>query len=233
MPKLPSDLRTAVRLASAVLAAIVLTGCATGKTVSDPADIVDDGKKNSMMMSYDIDLFVTDKLPKVTSTRLTLRCGTPSKLGQVPVCFTVEVPLLGRVEKDGLSLYKFSTQGASLIQMPYGIYNIESVEHTVIVDTVYKNVCTRDRLGKLTCRNQKSDITTRHNSDTPSVRAFQVDPGAGCYAGHMSVEMLHDALNVYDIDQSASVPSEEIFQRLPEKFLDTAKSRIQTACVPG
>ncbi len=216
-----------------LISVVVITGCATGKSVRSADDMVDDGKRNTMVVSYDITLNVTDKHPSETGTKLIIRCGTPNSLGAVPECFRVSVPLKGRTTADEFVYYSFSTTGTSVLQMPYGTYPIDSVGHNVVVD-VYRTVkCRTAKDGRTTCRPVQEEVMARHRAKTLPVAAFDVEPGPGCYAGHLTIVMKDGELSTYSLDQSAAQPSADAIALLPTNIQDTVRGRVTQPCLPG
>jgi len=124
-----------------MVAASFLSACATGKSVKGPDDLVDDGERNTMLVSYDLTINTIDKHPNVDRTSVVLRCGESNRFGAVPTCFSVNAPLVGRRDKDGYNYYTFKVTGAQVLQMPYGLFDVASIQHNVLVDVRNKVSC--------------------------------------------------------------------------------------------
>jgi len=216
-----------------IIAASALSACATGKSVKGPDDLVDDGERNTMVVSYDLTVNTIDKHPNVDRTSVVLRCGKPNRFGAVPTCFSVNVPLIGRRDKDGYNYYTFKVTGAQALQMPYGLFDIASIQHSVLVDLRNKVSCSVNKKGRTICQTVPERITKTHKG-TPNVRkAISIEPGVGCYAGHISFEMTESAINDYSLDQSLESPTAETIEMLPVDLQGVVRDRVTQACVPG
>jgi len=211
--------RTAVRVALVTAAIALLSGCATGKSVRG-AD-------------YDVVINVTEKHSKVSHTNLSIRCGDPGALGAVPECFSVRAGLEGRRDVDGYTYYTFRSEGAQVLQMPYGVYNFDSLGHSVVVDTERTVNCYVNKKNQTICNPITKDIKARHSAKPPTVNAIAIEPGVGCYAGHLTVEMTESSLPTYEFDQSANAPSAEILERLPVALQAAVEGHVIQPCVPG
>jgi len=60
-------MRNKNKLVSFILV-VFCAGCATGKSISNPEDIGDDGKHNTVVMTYDIKLYTANRYPSVKET---------------------------------------------------------------------------------------------------------------------------------------------------------------------
>jgi len=241
-----------------VTAGVVLTGCATGKGPLTAADVVDDGKRNTILFSYDMTLNVTEKHPGVTNTDVVIRCGKPNRHGRAPECFRVNVPLKGRRNIDGYSYYTFTGSGAEVAQLPYGMSNVTSVGHSVVVDVERYHSCfgfggsfgfgrrfgrgfgfgarfgSRFGIhGRSSCLPVSSFVTARFGGETPTEVVIDVKPGDGCYAGHLKLEMTDGALTGYSFDQTPVQPSDTLVESLPEGLQDTVRNRVTRPCKTG
>ncbi len=211
----------------------VLSGCATGKSVSKAADVIDDGERNTVLISYDVSLNATDRYNTDSSTSLIVRCGDRNSLGLVPECFSLAIPFAGRRNVDGFDYFTFQDSGARLLQMPYGTFGIESFAYSVVVDIDTQQNCTTSvEKNKLVqrCNPVRTPITANHRNNAPEVNVLNVEPGDGCYAGHLTLVMNDGAVVEYSLDQSGTVPSEDVFRSLPSAVQAAAKRRVTGAC---
>jgi len=135
----------ALKLLAICSSLIVLSACATSNSVKSVDAMIDDGKRNTVLVSYNVTMNVTDKYSRVNSTDLVVHCGEPSRLGNVPECFRFNVPLQGRKSVDGYEYYSFSDTGSTLVQLPYGSFDVKSVRHNVIVGVEHYSQCARYR----------------------------------------------------------------------------------------
>lgn len=216
---------------------LMLTGCTTGKSIHDASDISDDGKSNTMLISYDISLNVTEKYPTVSSTTLVVRCGEPNRLGVVPECFEVKLPLQGKRDVNDYTYFTFKDSGAKAVQMPYGAYALKSIENNVVVGVENRIHCQTLRQHRhrrrAICHDFPIDVTQRYWVEIPELAAVDITPGAGCYAGHLSLETNDGAITSYSFDQTAAQPNDEVIAALPENIQDTVQSSITRSCVAG
>lgn len=243
---------------------LALTACATGKSVNNVDAMVDDGERNTMLLSYEVTMNVTDKYASVGSTNLIVHCGQENRLGKVPECFRVKVPLQGRRNLDGYEYYTFSDAGTKIVQMPYGAFDVKSVAHNVVVDKHEYSRCgnyghgygggygygfghgyghsygssrlysnsRRYRSRRLyNCLPYYVDITAKHRSPTPITSSFQIGPGKGCYAGHLSLVMTDGELTRYTLDQNNAQLSDEALNQLPLEFREAVQERGFEPCV--
>ncbi len=229
-------------------ALLVLTACATGKSVNSVNDLIDDGERNTMFVSYDVTMNVTDKHAQVNSTELVVHCGKANRIGFVPECIRVKVPLQGRRNIDGYEYYTFKDNGSKVVQMPYGSFDVQSVRHNVVVGVEHYSQCGKSRfrnssayryprtrsrhyLHRFNCLPISVDVTARHYSETPQPATFNIGPGKGCYAGHLNLEMTDGKITRYSLEQDADMPSEEALEKLPTHFQQVAKERGFERCV--
>lgn len=243
----------AIKFGVAGYALLFLTACATGKTIDSAGDIVDNGQSNTMLVTYDLAIHVTDKYARVNRTDLVVHCGEPNRLGRVPACFRVTVPLKGRKSIEGYEYYSFSDLGAKLVQMPYGSFALKSVRHNVVVDVERYSQCNGSRyryyspyrhnynrgyhnrhshyFNHFDCLPLSVDITARYFSDVPDINTIEIGPGNGCYAGHLVLEMIDGEIIRYTLDQKAAMPSEQALSTLPTEFQQVIKERGFEQCV--
>lgn len=240
----PVDVLKPVTICCALL---VLTACATGKSVSSVDQLIDDGERNTMLVSYDVTMNVTDKHVQVNSTDLIVHCGKANRIGKVPECFRVKVPLQGKRNLDGYEYYTFKDTGSKVVQMPYGSFDVKSVRHNVVVGTEHYSSCGRSHFRhyygfrnsrtrssrfhhRFSCLPINVDVTARHYSEIPQPATFDIAPGKGCYAGHLNLEMTNGKITRYTLDQDADMPSEEALEKLPIDFQQAAKDRGFERC---
>lgn len=165
------------------IAFALLTGCATGKTIKGAEDIQDDGKRNVVLLTSDIKLYVRDRHPSAEETKLTFKCPK-GKSGFGGICFNITLPYLGTKEVDGFGLHAFESTGAKAIKMEYGDYAITSAFHGVVVDRIPETTCTYNKkLKKDQCRTRMKDKSDNHSAIFPTPIVVNVSPGTGCYLG--------------------------------------------------
>jgi len=248
---------TASKLGTVSCALLFLTACATGKSIKSVDDIADNGQSNTMLVSYDVTMNVTDKYARINQTDLVVNCGKPNRLGNVPECFRVTVPLKGRKNLDGYEYYSFSDTGAKLVQMPYGSFDVKSVRHNVVVDVERYSRCSGNRhlyfspyhrtfgrhsfgrhsfgrrsrfFNHFDCIPFNVDITAKYFSKIPDQNTIEIGPGKSCYAGHLALEMIDGEITRYELDQNATMPSEEALTKLPTEFQQAIKDRGFERC---
>lgn len=186
------------KLASLMLI-LFCAGCATGKSVSKAEDIGDDGKRNTVVMTYDLKLYTANRYATVKSTSLRFRCPKNSA-GFGGNCFSIKAPFLGKKDVDGYSVNAFEQSGTKIFQMKYGEHLLQSIQHSVVVDRVPELQCTTSKkTKKRTCRNVMKDVTDRHSASIPAPILANVGPGAGCYLGHLSITMFEGELMDFSI----------------------------------
>jgi len=229
----PNTLNTYLRLALLCISASVVSACATGKSVRNADDIIDDGKRNTMLVSYDITLNTTDRYSTFNRTKLVVRCGAANRLGVVPVCFEIIVPFEGVRNKGDFQYNTFRTAGSKVLQIPYGVYDFSKLEHLVTIDYNTTLECKENKKGKTICNPKVTPVTILHKA-TPNKRpAISIEPGVGCYAGHLNLEMTESNIELFELDQTVSAPSEETLEQISAGLRDTVRSHVTQACVPG
>ena len=245
------------RVAGLLATVAALAGCATGKSVLTAEDVIDDGKRNTILFSYDMTLNVTDKYTRVVDTDVVFRCAEPNTLEKARECFRVNVPLKGRRDIDGYTYYTFTGTGAKVVQMPYGAFNLESVGHSVVVDVERYNDCFgigfgrhsgfragigfggrfgrrgRFGFGGTSCLPVSAYITAQYDEATTTVIPIDVRPGAGCYAGHLTLVMTDGELTEYSLDRSVTLPDSTLVETLDPEIQDRVRSRVTQPCETG
>jgi len=131
-----------------VVVGAALTACAAAKNVRSAADLKDDGKRNSLMLSYEIRLDAHDRYPDVQSTTLAMRCGPKGKINPFPVCFYLTIPFRGKRNDDGYVYNTFELSGTSVFQMKYGDYSLVRANHSVVVGKRRERVCHKVKTDK-------------------------------------------------------------------------------------
>lgn len=201
---------------TSLLLILFCAGCATGKSVSSADDIGDDGKRNTVVMTYDMKLYTTSRYPTVKSTSLRFRCPKNSA-GFGGNCFNLKAPFMGKKDVDGYSVNAFEQSGTKIFQMKYGEHLLQSMQHSVVVDRVPEVQCTTSKkTKKRTCRNVMKDVTDRHSARLPSPIAVNVGAGSGCNLGHMTITMFDGELIDFSITNDESLTVEKLSDLSPD-----------------
>lgn len=196
--------------------ALFCGGCATGKSISKPEDIGDDGKNNTVVMTYDIKLYTTSRYPSVKSTDLLFRCPKNSA-GFGGSCFTITTPFLGKKDVDGYVMNAFEKSGTKVFKMKYGNHLLQSMQHRVVIDREPDLVCTvSKKTKKRTCRKYMNDVTEGHSSSIPTPVAVNVGSGSGCHLGHLELTMFDGELLDFSITNDEPLSAEELPDLSPE-----------------
>jgi hypothetical protein len=204
------------RKLTSLLLILLSAGCATGKSVNSADDIGDDGKRNTVVMTYDIKLYTANRYPTVKSTSLRFRCPKNSA-GFGGNCFSLTMPFLGRKDVDGYSVNAFEQTGTKIFQMKYGEHVLQSMQHSVVVDRVPEVQCTTSKkTKKRTCRNVMKDVTDRHSARIPNPILVNVASGAGCNLGHLSLTMFEGELIDFSITNDESLTMESLSDISPD-----------------
>jgi len=199
-----------------LLFVLFCTGCAAGKSVTKPEDIGDDGKRNTVVLTYDIKLYTANRYPSVKSTSLRFRCPKNSA-GFGGNCFNLKAPFLGIKEVNGYSVNAFEQSGTKIFQMKYGEHVLQSLQHSVVVDRVPELQCTTSKkTKKRTCRNVMKDVTDRHSDRIPTPIAVNVGSGAGCQLGHFSLTMFEGDLVDFSVTNDKPFSAEMLSDLSPD-----------------
>jgi len=229
-----------VRILSIVVLGAMLASCAAGKYVKSANDLTDDGKRNSLMMSYDVRLDAHDRYPGVQSTQLALRCGPTSSVNRYPVCFYLTIPFSGKREEQGYVVNSFERSGSILFQIKYGDYHLARASHSVVVGKRRERICYPIREHKhdldslhphrhLRCHDEYHNIANNFLATLPeNSPEFTVSAGDGCYLGHLTLHM--HASRVVKFEFSSSL-NPEVFEKLPVNVREAARARIKQECV--
>jgi len=227
--------------------ALLLSACTTGKSINATTDMIDDGKYNTMLVSYNVTVNTTDKHPKVEHTELIVNCGEPSRLGNVPECFRFTVPFKGRKRIDEYEYYSFAHSGSVVLQMPYGAFDLHSVQHHVVVDVENYSQCGRDRFGnylatrypnvqrtrvirRFNCLPVKVDVTAKYFSELPEKDTLKINAGNACYAGHMKLELTGGEISHYRLDKTSEAHSTNAIGSLSDDFQKALLERKIEPC---
>jgi len=221
-------MRNKNKLVSFILV-VFCAGCATGKSISNPEDIGDDGKHNTVVMTYDIKLYTANRYPSVKETSLRFRCPKNSA-GFGGNCFTINVPFLGKKDVDGYSVNAFEHSGAKVFKMDYGDHVLQSMQHSVVVDRLPELQCwTSKKTKKRTCRNVVKDVTDRHSSSFPDPIPVNVGSGEGCYLGHLELAMFNGELVDFSITNDEPL-SAEMLPDLSPDIVTSAIAHVKRPC---
>jgi len=207
------------------------TGCASSsKVLNDPDKLVDDGKRNSVLLSYEIVLDSTEKHPSVKTTSLSLRCTGTSKLTGNPSCFIFEVPFVGKRTVDGFETNSFQTEGVSIYQMKYGDYNFSNSDHDVTIEKWRERECYKTKKGKELCNYvEKTNEAKHHGSIEPGTRFF-VAGGAGCYIGHLKLHMKDSEVLDFELVSNIEDMDADMIGKLSPSLQGTVASRVTEVC---
>lgn len=193
-----------------VVLVLSIAGCATGKSVTSADDVGDDGKRNTVLLTHDLKVYVTNKHSSLKQSKLTFRCPSGSDTLK-PDCFSVELPFRGTKNIDGFGLYAFEEIGASPIQMKYGYYALQSVIHTVLIERLPETICTYNKKTKRdVCRTRVKEKSDRHRASFPFAVPIIVNQGSGCYIGHLSITMVDDQITEFNLDSDLPVKDEQL-----------------------
>ena len=193
-----------------VLVVLSITSCATGKAIKNPDDIRDDGKRNVVLLTHDLKLYATEKHSSVKQTRLVFRC--PSDNDKLkPNCFSVDIPYLGTTQIDGFGLHAFEHVGASAIKMKYDNYSLQSAFHNVVIERVPETNCyVAKKTKKTVCNTTLKDVSERYGTRFPSPIPIRVEPGSGCYIGHLSMTIIDDKTTEYTLDKGTPLTPDKL-----------------------
>lgn len=212
---------------------VFCAGCATGKTVRKSEDIGDDGKHNTVVMTYDVKLYTASRYPSVTKTKLLIRCPKNSA-GIGGRCFTINVPFMGNKEVDGYTVNAFEKSGTKIFKLKYGNHILQSMQHTVTVDRIPELKCkTSKKTKKTTCHTDYKDVTERHSSSIPDPIQVNVGSGAGCYLGHLELTMFEGEL--VDFSRTKAITtgeplSAELLSDLSPDIAASAIAHVKRPC---
>ncbi len=195
--------------AVAVLIATFLGGCATGKSVGDADDIRDTGKSNIVVVTYDLKAYTTTKYSSVKSTVLNFVCPDKSILGGA--CFSISLPYLGQKTVGEFALHAFEDSGAKVMKMKYGSRAVTGVGHNVVVDKKPEVTCYYNKKKKRdVCSTRTVETTDRHSVTFETAAPLNVVPGSGCYLGHMTLTMIDDRIEEYELTLGDEIPPEKL-----------------------
>ena len=194
----------------------ILTACATSKSVKKVEDIADDGKRNTVVFTYDAQLYVNDRYRTAKSTKVEFKCPKSGSVLKV-VCFNFSVPYRGNKEVDGYILNAFENTGARVLKMGYGQYGVDSLSYGVLVDRVPEQVCTYNKKKKRDeCRTQLKDENVYHRANLPESLNVSVTPGTACYLGHLTLQMTNNEIVEYSLDRNAELREDRLLDVSPE-----------------
>lgn len=199
-----------------VFASALLTGCATGKSVKSVEDLQDDGKRNVVLLTHDINVYVAEKHNSVKDTKLAFRCPKGKDLLKVN-CFDLVLPYLGTKEVDDFGVHAFELSGGKVIKMKYDSYALRSVVHNVVIDQIPKTVCYYNKKTKKDdCNTTIEKKLNTHRAGFPAPVAFNVVPGAGCYLGHLSMTLVNDNMSQFNLDVDSPLTEEKLSGLAPD-----------------
>ncbi|PID62827.1 MAG: hypothetical protein CSB44_02995 [Gammaproteobacteria bacterium] len=199
-----------------------LAGCAGTTATRNPDKIADNGKRNALLMSYDIQVLANDRHHRADSAALELRCGSDSS-----ACFAMQAPYKGRRVVGDYSFEEFAASGADVFPMKYGVYNLSELVSSVVVDTETDVHCYEDKKGKTHCNESENLILETDRLALPATMPFEVAPGPGCYFGHLSLVVRGDEIDSYSVDEGSL---EEAISQLSPALQSAARAHVTTRC---
>ncbi len=221
----------AIRILILVAIAALVSSCATARKITnDPDKLVDDGKRNTVLFSYEILLDSSQKHSIVSATNLKLRCRGTGKINTAPVCLDFSVPFKGLRTVNGYNTNSFEDEGVVAFQMKYGEYSIVKAAHSVIIDKWIERDCYRDRHGKRRCRNDTRYNHVNHSSNVPVATRFFVGPGAGCYAGHLKLHMSNSEISDFEWVSNFEDVNDDMISKLPQVIQGAVVTRVTDVC---
>jgi len=213
-----------------VILGVVLSlgACATAQRVGSAEDIQDDGKRNTVMFSYDVQADTFDRYTGENSTTLNLRCGGDGALSGNRACFALTLPFAGQQLDDGVAVNRFELAGVRPFLMKYGDYRIDLADYKVVIGRTPKVDCYTDKKNKTYCDTTYLDTHESHSAPIPEPIDFRVSPGSGCYLGHLVLSMRGDRITAYSLDPAID-PGR--FDQLPAPLRERAREFIDRPCV--
>lgn len=207
---------------------ISIAGCATGKAINDPKDIRDDGKRNVVLLTHDLKIYVTEKHSSVNQASLVFRCPSASDKLK-PSCFTVDLPYLGTKEIDGFGLHAFEKSSASAVKMKYDNYSLQSATHNIVIDRIPETDCyVAKKTKKTICNTVLKDVYAKYISRFPNPVPVRVAPGAGCYMGHLAMTVVDNRIVEFNLDTDAPLTAD----KLTDLSSDVASTLLQVVNRP-
>jgi len=206
---------------------LLLNGCAAAELTRNAEDIRDDGKRNTVLVSYDLTLDVTDRYRTVDQVVMDIRCKEPG--GRItPTCFKIVVPFKGLTEnKNGYLHHSFATNGVSPFQTKYGNYEIDRFSHKVLVDKVRERKCSEDKYGKEYCYNTTNNVDETHSIDPSPPVYFHVGAGSGCYLGHFTLHLEDERIVAYDLNQDLT---DDVISGVDPSLQEAVRSHVTSNC---
>jgi len=193
-----------------MLAVVLLSGCATGKSIKKAEDIQDNGKSNIVVFSYDVKVYATEKYRTVSSTTLHFRCPEQSAFAGAS-CFGISVPYKGRTELDGYLVHAFESAGTKVMRMKYGDRSVSGAFHRILVDKTQRISCVYDKKKRReVCRPNTEEEHDRHRVVFTEAIPITVNAGSGCYMGHLTMIMTDSELREYEFDYEAQLTPDKL-----------------------
>lgn len=212
-----------------LLLGISLAGCATSKSVRNAEDIVDDGKRNSIMLSYEIRLDSHDRYPGFNSTELAFRCGPNKSINPYPVCFSINVIFNGKRQENDYVYNSFEASGAKIYQIKYGEYSLAKASHSILVGQRRDRIChPSKKRRRYKCHDEFVDVRSDFIATLPQPAEFKIGEGEGCYLGHLKLHMRGNKVLSYELDTAYNA---EKFSELPDKTRAAAQARVKAPCI--
>jgi len=204
----------------------VLGACATARPVGNADDMQDDGKRNTVMFSYQVQADAFDRYRGENGTTLQLRCGGDSLTGS-RTCFSLPLPFVGQQLDDGVAVNRFELAEAQPFLMKYGDYRIDHADFKVVIGRIPQVDCVTDKKGRTRCDTTFQDVHEDHAFALPVPIDFLVTPGSGCYLGHLTLAVRGDQVLDYRLDTAID---EAAFERLPVELRQRARELVDRPC---
>lgn len=203
-------MRTIRFIAIGFIGIFYLASCSASRGIKSADDILDDGKRNVVVMTYDVKLYVTNKYNTVRRTTLNFRCpedGPPLS----PNCFWISVPYKGVKQVGRYNMHAFERSGSTVVGMKYGDYLVGSTYYGVLVDRIRFERCYYDRKTKREeCNTDFTDVYHSYSTDFINPLAISVAPGGGCYAGHLTLTIRGDDLMEFEFNTAAELDTDKL-----------------------
>jgi len=211
-----------------VSSVLLLSGCATGKNITSATKIKDTGEENIVAFTYDVTLLAADKYASVKSTRLNFSCPRESDLSVL--CFSTNVPYIGRETSGNYEAHEFKKSGSMAIGIPYGEYTLTGAYHSLVIDKEPKVSCYYSKKRKRDiCTTRMDDVKLRHKGDFPEPVTFAVNNGNGCYLGHLTMRMHNGNIESYEFNRSGDLTAEKL-DMFTDELRDSVASHVNGMC---
>lgn len=206
--------------------ALVLSGCATNSISNNPAKVVDSGKSNIVLLSYEVTLPTENPLDDADLMYAYL-CDSAANSYKLSGC------LQTRTLKKTSSSYSVKSIGA--FKQKYGEYSYTHILYTIPGDKESVTACQDIPVKKGGGTKLKASVcntTKRIKYETkrialPQPIEISVQPGAGCFLGHVAIKMIES--NIVDYDFSNNLEFLDL-SLADNTMRDKLKSHVTRSC---